>query len=83
MYRALLCIGGRLPLPARGLLQVEDLLCISVTVEKRLEKVSFSCGWEDQYNCKAYYYVQMQGENTEKSLCGRFGGELTGQVATR
>ena len=26
-----------------------------------------------------YYYVQMQGENTEKSLCGRFGGELTGQ----
>ena len=20
-------------------------------------QVSFSCGWEDQYNCKAYYYV--------------------------
>ncbi|CAL8381452.1 unnamed protein product [Arctogadus glacialis] len=36
--RALLCIDGRLPLPVRGLLQVEDLLCISVTVEKRLEK---------------------------------------------
>ena len=37
--RALLCIHGRLPLPVRVLLQVEDLLCISVTVEKRLEKV--------------------------------------------